>query len=118
IADAARQVAVQAQVPATGEVGVEGRWCLYYRAERAPYLGCGVRVVAQELDATHGGERQARDQPDDGGLACAVGSDKGVHLTGVHLETNVADDLAIAVGLGQVDGFDCGGRHSAPRGSL
>ena len=55
------------------------------------------------------GPDQGGEDADHGGLAGAVGSEQGIHGAGGHGEVEAAQDLVVAVRLGDPDDLDGGG---------
>jgi hypothetical protein len=102
----AQQAGQQHQVLPSGEVLV-GRGVLTGQGDpAADGVSLGDHVVAQHPRDAGVGPQQGGQDPDDGGLAGAVGPEQAVDHAGGHGQVDPVDRLGFAEGLDQARHFD------------
>jgi hypothetical protein len=68
-----------------------------------------ANVTASDEDLTLSGLNEARDHPEDGGLAASAGPKNGEKLAAAHIQRDLPDGVELAVPLGHVNELDVEG---------
>ena len=89
----------EAQVLPRGEVLVDVRAVRHHADERARPLGLAEGVGAADAERAGGGAEQGGQDPEQRGLAGAVGAEQGQALAGAQLEGHAVDHAVRPVGL-------------------
>ncbi len=89
------------QVPLHAQVRVEARLLDYAADARPLALELSGRVLAEEPDLAHRGERQAAEELEQGGLPRAVVAHQAEHLPAPHGHAHVVERGEAAVALGE-----------------
>jgi hypothetical protein len=115
------QAAHEVEVLAAGEQAVDGRELAGDADALADRVGVADHVVAVDERVAAAGGDQGRQDVHRGGLAGAVGAEEGEDGALRNGDVDTAEDRLVAVGLGEVPGFDRhglgGGHDSFFRGS-